>query len=205
MIQRKQEQRFALLRNVYDATGGRTSVSIDNEELTECGRRAGLDDSQTQAAEEWLTNEGLLEGVTLQSVSLTHQGVVEIEASMTDPEEPTDHFPASVIQHVTNNYQINAPVGSIQTGSQNTANVTQSVAVGDEVMKHIVTLRQAANKLDADRREEALELVETIESEAQSSKPKKSVIRQCGEGLKTLLAPIDVVQIVAMIMSVLKN
>ncbi|MGM3307542.1 hypothetical protein ACSQ6I_16500 [Anabaena sp. WFMT] len=48
-------------------------------------------------------------------IKILHQGVVEIEAAITKPDQPTQHFVAQIF-HITNNAQISTQ----QFGNQNT-------------------------------------------------------------------------------------
>ncbi|XYI02236.1 hypothetical protein ACMHYB_21645 [Sorangium sp. So ce1128] len=50
---------------------------------------------------------------------------------------------------------------------------------------------------------EAMELVDTLEEQTKSSSPKKGLIKQCGEGLKGLIAPIDIVPLITTIFTLL--
>jgi hypothetical protein len=94
-------------------------------------------------------------------------------------------------------------VGTIQSGSHNVAHVVQNVAIGDDVVRAIARLRQAANSLDGDDREDAVALVDGIEQQVKSAKPNKTMIKAAGESLasKIKLKEIDVVALLSLIMN----
>lgn len=202
MVLKRQEQRFKLLREIYEALEGSQSKVLPGKGFYECADAVRLARSEAEDAREWLYKQDLLRGFDGEGgVQLTQSGVQEVERSLAHPNEATEHFPMSVVQNVTHNYQISGPVGALQSGSHNTATVVQNVAVGDSAMTALAQLRHAAEKLSGEDREEAIELVDTIEEQVRSRKPKKSVIKQCGEGLAGKIKEIDVVALVSLLLN----
>ena len=112
---RRQQQRFKFLKYLYDNCGGRAH-HIAREQV-----RQALGLSATEAAEisAYLAEEGLTEG-TVGLIGLTHKGVKEVEAALTEPAKPTDHFPVNVI---------NIGQGSSIHIQQGTINSSQSSSV----------------------------------------------------------------------------
>jgi hypothetical protein len=199
LVLKRQEQRYKLLRAFYEKVESRTDAFISQQQMAECAARVRVPHADADLAWQWLKDEGLLEQKTVINWSITHDGVREVEQSVSAPQEATDHFPADVSNayHV---YNISGPVGAIQSGSGNTATFVQNVAVGNDALNAMAQLRAAAEKLSGTDREEALELVDTIEHQAKVPKPKKALIRQCGEGLATKLKEIDVAALMGLIM-----
>jgi hypothetical protein len=199
LVLKRQEQRYKLLRAFYDLVGSRTEAGVSDQQMTECAARVRVAKDDAMLAWQWLKNEGLLQQRTPVRWMITHDGVREIEDSVTSPQEATTHFPPDV-SNTYHTYNISGPVGAIQSGSNNTATFVQNVALGTDAVNAMAQLRAAAESRDGDDREEALELVDAIEEEAKASKPKKALIKQCGEGLATKLKGIDVVSLVGIIM-----
>lgn len=113
-LARRNENRYRFLRSVFDSTGGNTRSWVN---MWDVGEELGLSREETSEAEEYLQGEGLIDSLTLGGgIVITHAGVVEVEASIENPDEPTDHFTVQVIT----NYH--APVVH-QHGSGNAANI----------------------------------------------------------------------------------
>lgn len=201
IVLKRDAQRLRFLREIYKLTEGNTSLGLGEEDIEKCSRSAGLSDSEAELACQWLKNQGLLEPVTMYSVKITPEGVEEAEASFRRPNDPTDHFAANVV-NVTNNYSISGNVGALQSGSGNTATVVQNNAYGDKVVDAFAQLRQAAQRLHGEEREDAEALIDGIEQQVTSPKPNKAIIKMAGESLKDKikLKEIDVVSILSLIM-----
>lgn len=112
---KRNENRYRFLRGLYDATGGHELRTVNMWEL---GKSLGLSREETNEAMYYLRGECLLAPKTLGGgIAITHAGVREVEASIENPNVPTEHFSV----HVINNY-FQAPVVN-QQGSSNAANV----------------------------------------------------------------------------------
>jgi hypothetical protein len=93
-LTRKKTQRFKFLDSLYTCTDGRSSAIVNMYEL---GEQAGLTREESADVVEFLADEYLVEHVTLGGgISITHNGVVQIEAARSHPEEETEYFPPVV-------------------------------------------------------------------------------------------------------------
>ena len=91
------DQYLALLREIYRAAVGNTTVGLAPALLRDCARRAGLTGSDGESALDWLLGKSLIDRRDSRGgVYMSHAGVKEIEDSFARPEEGTDHFAASV-------------------------------------------------------------------------------------------------------------
>jgi hypothetical protein len=173
-LRRKQADRYAVLRAVYDLTDGRRYSAVAPEEAAE---RTGLAVDAFLEVSSYLEDEGLLEpAATDGSVFITHAGVVEVEASITAPDRPTDHFPLLVF-HQT----FNAPVGAVQTGAGAAAAVRQEVGLAPEDVAPLVA---ALRPLLADRPEARAALAE-LEEEVEAPAPRAARLKAIAAGLWT--------------------
>ncbi len=130
----RQEKRYRLLRHLYDATDGGLHASIS---LADLAAEAGLSDSEGDAALDYLAEEGLVEYEAFgPMISITHRGVIEVEQSINQPEQSTEHFPTHITQH------FHASVGAVQNASQSTAHVSQN-DLEKEMLQLTVALSQA--------------------------------------------------------------
>ena len=93
-VQQRQLQRFLFLKYLYDTTGGSTLRYIP---LPDVAQALGVTLEEAADVLRYLLGEKLITNVTGPSVALTHRGVVEVEAKLTEPNTPTQHFPMNVI------------------------------------------------------------------------------------------------------------
>ncbi len=64
-------------------------------DMAELGMEIHLSREECEGTVEYLAGEGLLKYVALGGIiSITHLGVIEVEAALQKPDEPTAHFPA---------------------------------------------------------------------------------------------------------------
>lgn len=113
LIRGAETKRYQLLYETWKATRDGTQVSFNASNLEKNGAMKERDLSQ---AFRYLRDEGLV-GDSYPWVTLTHEGLIEIERSIKHPEHETKHFSAMVIQH------FHGPVGIVQTGPGSTGNV----------------------------------------------------------------------------------
>ena len=174
-LHEKQRQRYLVLSKLYELTDSSPVRRVEADVVREA---TGLTEVTFHDCVQYLRGEGLLKTSNL-VLELTHAGIVEYERSLERPDAPTEHFPVQVIQ------QFNAPVGAVQTGAHVTANVVQNFgASAGELLELLSRLRRDIEAtLPSAEREEALELVEGIEEEARSEKPRAARVRAFLKGL----------------------
>jgi len=151
--------------------------------MWDVGNELGMSSDETVSAVDYLVGEGLATHRAIGgAIAMTHQGVVEVERSLSAPEAPTQYFPPVVnILHVQN------MIGSqIQQGTHHSTQ-TQTVASSDiEAIKNLVEKLKAGLSsipLNGDQKNEADAEIQTVEAQLKSSKPKINILR---ESLKTL-------------------
>jgi len=186
-FEKLQQQRYRMLRKMYEETGGDTRSGVD---FTELARAEGLTDDEAALAEQYLTGEGLIEGITLMHVGITHAGVREIEQSLQNPGNATEHFPP-----VTFNFH--GPVGAVQSGAHSVSHVTQNVTSNSDVRVLLQQLRDHAHGAPPEKRQDATELVDAIEAEVESGKPQRSKLKAFFNEFKSLLGSPIAVAVVA--------
>ena len=99
ILEDRQKDRWLLLREIYEITGGRSDIHIVN--MYEVGEQLGWKQEKTESAFDYLQGERLLKAMTLGGgITITHQGVREVEEAGKSPNKPTLHFPS----HITNIY-----------------------------------------------------------------------------------------------------
>src|SRR6266536_2749222 len=90
----KQRKRYLLLLRIYELTDG------DERKILMLETPEGLDEKEVMTIVDYLTGEGLVQRLADEAplIRISHQGVVEVEQSLLNPQEPTEHFSAPVIQ-----------------------------------------------------------------------------------------------------------
>lgn len=90
-LEEKRRRRLAFMERLYERTDGDRMQRVDFRDIA---TQLGWTEEEATAVVYYLKDEGLLELPTMGgAVSLSHAGVVEMEAAMEDPEQPTVHFP----------------------------------------------------------------------------------------------------------------
>lgn len=180
----RDRNRYALLRGVYEKAGkGNEAVVVP---LKDVAASLEIDEGEAVLAYQYLTGEGLLARRAMGGVvSITHQGVREVEASLRNPERATEHFSVPVIQHVHQHFH--GPVGAVQTGERSTATVHQTIGPG---MAEVVALVERLRAALPAGRDDLLELADALEDEARRAAPKRSLMVAMAERVQRILEAI---------------
>jgi len=182
-----------MLRCLYEEVGGHARIPAHLAKVFEKAVERGVPSGETRPAFDYLVAQRLAERVTMGgTIRITHAGVVEFEATVQRPHEATKHFEPTTIQN------FNGPVGVVQTGSHNTANVVQQVSEAAELLRCIAQLRVEAEKLPKEsERVDAIEVVDALEAEAKAEQPKKALVKSYAGHLKEYLPTmIPVIQMI---------
>ena len=115
VVLRRQAKRYEFLRFVFAESGASEFKRIPNQKIKEA---LGLDDGEFNDIWQYLRGEYLLGNGTMGQCAISHHGIVEMEASILNPQHPTEHFASIVIQ------TFNGPVyGGVQAGGQDNIQV----------------------------------------------------------------------------------
>jgi len=144
-----------------------------------------LVNAETDSAVGYLEGERLVKYRAMGGViTITHSGVVEVEAGRTAPEQPTEHFaPYSVVFVEGDVIQSQIQAG-VQAGSQFLSASAPSLDIVREFAGLFRELLPAM-ELGDEVREEALSDLAAVEAQLASPRPKAAIIR---EGLRSLRA-----------------
>lgn len=179
MIQEKKKQRFQFLEKLYEVTNGSSSGIVMMYEL---GKELKFDRNITSSIVEYLTGELLVELRTLGGgISITHNGILEIETAMENPNVPTEHFPAINIINIEN---MNS--SSIQQGTINSKQIvefkSENISSLKEIIQHLENIKHEI-QISNEAKQEFIAELETLKSQSNSPKPKHLIIT---ESLKTV-------------------
>lgn len=184
-ILEKEKKRYRFLLSLYELVEENNGDWISRPDII---KRSGLDPRDAREAEDYLQGEGLLDVKTMGpdgSIELTHQGMVEVEQSIKNPDRSTSHFQYPAIHQVTQHFH--SAVGAVQTGNQNIANVNQTVGANtSEIIDLLRQARESFHQLPPTERQEATELADLIEGEVVSESPSPTKLKSYGRSLLPL-------------------
>lgn len=119
-------------------------------------------------------------------VAITHYGVVEIEEAISEPEKPTEHFPAFNI----------ISIGSMNNSTiqQASAGATQNIngfnkEIAPDLNSFLSELKASINKLNLtiEAQQEMMAEIQTTEIQVNSPKPKSSILKESLLTIRNLL------------------
>lgn len=174
-VEEKRRLRFDFTKALYDATDGSRAEIV---EMFDLGESLGWDRGRISNVVEYLEGEGLVKYMTLGGgISITHRGVVELEEALTEPAQPTEHFPpVSIISVGT---MVGSQISQASPGSSQVIEVMQRPQL-DEAATLLRELREvvlpAVDFAEEDRSEFEAELG-TVEQQLGSSRPKSAFVR----------------------------
>ncbi|HDS1200496.1 MULTISPECIES: hypothetical protein [Shewanella] len=171
-INRKKELRYLFLHKLYELTNGSELKRIAKEDVA---KHFDVTPQETRDIWKYLKGEYLAEPVNM-AVSITHDGVVEIERAVTEPDKPTQYFPPV---NIINVHQMHGSV--IQQG---TTNSTQTVQITNAekiaINEFIGKLKSALPELNLDdsSHSEISADIATVEAQIGSERPKGGIIKE---------------------------
>jgi hypothetical protein len=152
-VLKKQRLRVRILDDMYDTVDGNTSHVVENRVLAQ---HFGMGQRELSFETEYLVREGLL-GIHGMGVTLTHEGIREVEEMRTRPDESTQHFLALNVLNIGSivGSQINqgSPFAS-QTGDSDVS----PLRLAELLRNHVSAMRE----LEPQDRAELLHAVDRL-------------------------------------------
>ena len=101
-LERKESNRYRVLKLFYDQIGDQRGANLEkNKVIRYLIENESISQGELEAAFTYLINESLLKYIALPGITIiTHSGVKEIEASIKNPKQSTEHFSSQAIQLV---------------------------------------------------------------------------------------------------------
>ena len=100
-VERKESNRYRILKLFYDEINDPLAQYMSEEMfIDELGETEQISQQESVEALRYLMNENLLEYVRLGGFIITHSGIKEIESSIKNPKQSTEHFSSQAIQLV---------------------------------------------------------------------------------------------------------
>jgi hypothetical protein len=176
-----EKKRYQLLRKIFEKTKGNSLNFISFDQLQ---KEEGLMQEEFFTLTDYLKNEGLVSYPVLGSITITHRGVKEIEASVRNPNKATEHFTHTVIQNFHGN------VYGVQTGDQNTQNIQVNNPEFNENLSKLIELIKESSLTEV-QREETIEDLERVGKLAQKEKT-PDVLEAAKKRLDLVKTSIDI-------------
>lgn len=174
-LKEKKEKRWLFLNKLYELSGGSTHKWPDVDTICE---ELGFDMELSRDIVTYLRDEGLIEvkcdRPTL--IAISHEGIVEVEEFLSNPDRPTQHFlPVNIINvnQMTNS--------NIQQASPEAKQVVTFDESKYEELKEVIrSLKESIDQLglEPQQKPEFQADIQMIEAQMASSKPKATIITE---------------------------
>jgi hypothetical protein len=189
-IKERQKERFRFLHKLYRLTDGRAYKP--EIKASKVGREIGFDKRKISDILTYLRSEELIHYSHGNRISMSHQGIKEIEQALSKPDEPTPHFPP---YNITYNITVHGDMVSSQV-AQGSPGASQVINIGTEKypeLKQIIeTIKEAIDKLPLERthKSELQSELMTVEVQLSSPNPKAAIINESVGSIRRILESV---------------
>lgn len=185
-LTKKKENRFRFLHALYEETDGSSGSPVSPQEI---GRELDFSRDETDKVVGYLMGENLVEQLNWESIGITHSGVVEVERALSEPEKPTQYFPPVVnIMHIHS--IVNSPIQQGTYNSQQSLTVNQNdIATVRNFLQEFTRSLKGLSLPDDTLREVEAD-VASIEAQLQSPKPKKGIVTEGLQSIRSILESV---------------
>ena len=182
-IDELRKKRFQFLHRLYEKTEGNEREMINMWDL---GNELGFGRAETDKISQYLVGEYLMEYAAMGGIiTITHQGIIEVENAISHPEEPTQYFPPVNIINIHHMQNSQIQQGTVEgTQSQHIESKTKS-DISEFV--ELVKAKLPDLCLDAEDMAEIEADINTVQSQVSSSRPKKSILMECLSSMQRVL------------------
>lgn len=181
-IEEKKKSRFTFLNKLHELSGGNVHTSFNMFAL---GETFGFDRELTVNIINYLENMGLIKWRGSGDISISRDGLIEIEEALSQPDKPSKHF---------------APVGNLitagpakdaqrQEGRSEIEGIVVGKAACERVQALILLLKESIDtlQLEPEIQSDLTADIHTIEAQMTSSQPKATVLAPCLNSIQEIL------------------
>ena len=180
------KRRFQFLHEIYDLSNADINRYYQSYKV---GEKLGYSNKLTTQVIQYLEKEGLIKFRTdaMTTISITHEGIKEVEQALTNPNEATEHFsPAKNIiinikEMTDSQIQIESPY-AIQSKTSNKELLKKLTDLNECIKKGIEKL-----ELKDDEKQELEADVQTIDAQLSSPKPKMNILKTCVSSIRRIM------------------
>lgn len=164
----RQKQRYQMLRELYQRVG---TTECPVKDFFGIAQHLGIDQEAAEEVLLYLEGESLLERMSQgEAILIASKGLLEIEQSLSHPNESTEHFSTLTIHSYAPIHSIGADAASV--------GVTQNSRENEaELLQLIDALQQSVSALPSEQRQEASEYLEDLKAEVTAPNPKRSKLK----------------------------
>lgn len=173
-IEQMRSQRFQFLHRCYEISG---ADELRHLSMFDVGKELGFDKSVTMRIVQYLEGEGLIKFRTMGGgIAISHRGVVHMERALSEPDAPTEYFPA-VINIISAEQILDS---QIQQASPAATQAAFRQDKDQELREFIESLRNSLEELGLDDQQKSDLQAEilTMEAQASKSKPNRAIITE---------------------------
>jgi len=182
-IEQIRSERFQFLHRCYELSGGDEHKHLS---MFNIGEELGFDESLTMQIAQYLEGEGLIKSRTMGGgIAISHSGVVHMERALSEPDAPTEYFPA-VINIVSAEQILDS---QIQQASPAATQVAFREGKEQELKALVESLSNSIEEFGLDDQEKSDLQAEilTIEAQTSKSKPNRTIIAESLRSIRTIL------------------
>ena len=183
-VEQRRGWRLQLLHALYERTDGDPVFIIGTLDL---GRELGIPNEEVWDVVAYLAQEGLTDHATGDGgISITHEGVKEVEAALSAPAQATPRFPPARnvirIERAVNTVIQQGNVGSTQTVKIEGAVAAEATALADAV-------EAALERLGAERteRDQLRAQLDALRAQLAAPKPRFAAVREAATAITDVL------------------
>jgi hypothetical protein len=187
-VAQRQERRFKFLHKLYETTSGNIKALVELKGLAE---GLGLTTGEAASIGAYLSQEGLIQGSDW--IVMTPAGVLEVEAALAKPNEPTAHFQAHVANILDVGHAaagapppLGAPIATAGGATQAQQAAQASFAAARVLLDNIAgAIDQLV--LGTELRREVVADIATARAQLGSPKPKAIIVREVLKSLHDMV------------------
>lgn len=203
-LEEKKIDRFNFLKKTYEKISRGGLQIFDAYKIAE---EIGLEKAEAEMIVDYLEGEGLLKTHSdgWDAISITHYGRVKIEEALSNPNEPTEYFPAANI--IYNYGEMHNP--QIMQGSTKS---TQTFNFSEENIKSLKDFVEIFNEKfselpfeSEDDKNEVIAEVQTIKAQLESPRPKFQIITESVQSVTNILEGFTGSMLATMLIEYLKR
>ena len=184
-IEELKKMRFEFLKKLYEESDGNTFKACYVEDI---GVAVGFCSEEVMKIRQYLKGEGLLKSLGGRTVAITHEGIKEIEEALSNPNKPTEHFPAVINNFNTNiNHAENLQIQQGTVASQQSAVFNSSSKNEIQALLSQLKSQLSELKLTLDAEADLETDVATIEIQLNSPRPKTGIINESLGSIRNIL------------------
>ena len=183
-IEDMKKKRFLFLNRLYELSGGSTTKVFDDPP-SQIGKELGFDKDLAWNIVIYLKGEGLVK-LYGKSITISHQGVREVERALSNPNEPTSYF-SPVINIISVGQMKNSQIQQASPEAKQMTTIDESKY--EQLKELLQSLKESIERLELEpqQKSDLQAEIQTIDAQMSSSMPKNTIITECIGSVRGIL------------------